>query len=730
MKNLIFALCSRLHRALDANFCPIDLSTVLDVITQLEQVAHISRYDLESTRLARFINGLRRQTKDDILSSRCKILLKKWRLMVSMDQPNQKDILAAPGAVTPTVPTTSSIPIGAIDPPPEGKQNLVNPADVVQQGISSVTDDAIPPSTANRDDSVMKIKKHKKKHHKKKTKKEKHMTPMDAEGEAKKKKKKKSKKHKKHKLDKKEKSLDGTAENPGNDPYAKEMNVKDVPDSSMPSVPCSSETLDLTPNSEFVTSTKSSSTPIHPVLIPASIVPAAAPNPVPPLTVAAIDPPVVKKKRGRKKLLKNMLPSEYLQAFGGPPPTSLFMDIKPNILWKDGRKMKTLRDILVDLKSHSSVPSDIYDTLLPPPSPPPPPPADVIETAVSSALIPLSLPAQNDETLGESLPEVERVVKSSIDEEIKFIYSQLPPINYEALNEIEEDEVVCTCVCRDNVKATQNDYNSCENITVVIKDNDDIPEASTGNTNENIMFMQSSTLNTKKRQKSIFDLDYNESDDTFANVETGTNLETVDTTNKIADYLTSTQMQGEQQTVAIPLRLGKSERSPSKWECEEDPNCPAAKRFCKRDESELNQQIDYLNNNFVPNVNGNFSLNVENGESQNENDRSEQRSSESAVPAENIRDVADAVNCVPKYDELQLSMPPKTETSETAATTKDAPDVQGSSEGISTTSTATVTNASDDNSKTEKVFKEWTNPIQVKSYKDETLTILPYCIID
>lgn len=67
------------------NFKPIfqviDMSTVLEVITVLEGTT-ITKEQLETTRLAKYINQLRRKTSNDQLARRSKNLLKKWREMV------------------------------------------------------------------------------------------------------------------------------------------------------------------------------------------------------------------------------------------------------------------------------------------------------------------------------------------------------------------------------------------------------------------------------------------------------------------------------------------------------------------------------------------------------------------------------------------------------------------------------------------------------------------------
>lgn len=61
------------------------METVLSVICALEGTT-ITKEQLEATRLAKYINQLRRRTKNESLARRAKSLLKKWREMVGIQQ--------------------------------------------------------------------------------------------------------------------------------------------------------------------------------------------------------------------------------------------------------------------------------------------------------------------------------------------------------------------------------------------------------------------------------------------------------------------------------------------------------------------------------------------------------------------------------------------------------------------------------------------------------------------
>ncbi|XP_055383118.1 putative uncharacterized protein DDB_G0282133 isoform X2 [Condylostylus longicornis] len=78
--SLITELTNRLISALDSNYDVVDMDAVLLVISMLEG-AKITKEQLETTRLAMYINTLRRRTKSEHIARRSKNLLKKWREM-------------------------------------------------------------------------------------------------------------------------------------------------------------------------------------------------------------------------------------------------------------------------------------------------------------------------------------------------------------------------------------------------------------------------------------------------------------------------------------------------------------------------------------------------------------------------------------------------------------------------------------------------------------------------
>ncbi|XP_030763847.1 mediator of RNA polymerase II transcription subunit 26 [Sitophilus oryzae] len=81
MQKNVTELTQRLLRSLDSNYNVINMFEIVEIISLLEKVA-ITKELLETTRLGKHINELRRKTTNADLSRRAKELLKKWRSMV------------------------------------------------------------------------------------------------------------------------------------------------------------------------------------------------------------------------------------------------------------------------------------------------------------------------------------------------------------------------------------------------------------------------------------------------------------------------------------------------------------------------------------------------------------------------------------------------------------------------------------------------------------------------
>jgi len=71
----------KLFTGIDGDYNVTNMGVVVEVIGQLENF-HITREELETTRLGKHINELRRKASDRLLASRAKSLIKKWKSLL------------------------------------------------------------------------------------------------------------------------------------------------------------------------------------------------------------------------------------------------------------------------------------------------------------------------------------------------------------------------------------------------------------------------------------------------------------------------------------------------------------------------------------------------------------------------------------------------------------------------------------------------------------------------
>ncbi|XP_052745255.1 serine/arginine repetitive matrix protein 1 isoform X2 [Bicyclus anynana] len=81
MSNNAHELSNRLLNALDSNYNVLDMQMVNEIISILEKF-NITKELLETTRLGKHVNELRRKTTDPTLARRAKVLVKRWRDLV------------------------------------------------------------------------------------------------------------------------------------------------------------------------------------------------------------------------------------------------------------------------------------------------------------------------------------------------------------------------------------------------------------------------------------------------------------------------------------------------------------------------------------------------------------------------------------------------------------------------------------------------------------------------
>ncbi|VEN53112.1 unnamed protein product [Callosobruchus maculatus] len=99
MQNNVIELTEKLLRSLDSNYNVIDMPAVVEIISQLEKVA-ITKELLQTTRLGKYINELRKKTTNEALSKRAKELVKKWRNAVLPESNGQIKQSTSPPLVT------------------------------------------------------------------------------------------------------------------------------------------------------------------------------------------------------------------------------------------------------------------------------------------------------------------------------------------------------------------------------------------------------------------------------------------------------------------------------------------------------------------------------------------------------------------------------------------------------------------------------------------------------
>uniref|UniRef100_A0A0A9WDF0 Mediator of RNA polymerase II transcription subunit 26 n=1 Tax=Lygus hesperus TaxID=30085 RepID=A0A0A9WDF0_LYGHE len=81
MQQFPFEIKSRLLKAVDKEYNVVDMGTVLEIVTILERTP-ITKEALETTRLGRDINELRRKTTNESLAKRAKDLVRRWRDLI------------------------------------------------------------------------------------------------------------------------------------------------------------------------------------------------------------------------------------------------------------------------------------------------------------------------------------------------------------------------------------------------------------------------------------------------------------------------------------------------------------------------------------------------------------------------------------------------------------------------------------------------------------------------
>ncbi|GIX90484.1 mediator of RNA polymerase II transcription subunit 26 [Caerostris extrusa] len=105
MQHSSYEIKEKLLQALDSDYNVVDMDTVLDVITALEK-AIITKEALEKTRIGKYINELRKRTKNEHLARRAKELVKSWRRLIPQSsrrvngEETRNSVVLSPGIKT------------------------------------------------------------------------------------------------------------------------------------------------------------------------------------------------------------------------------------------------------------------------------------------------------------------------------------------------------------------------------------------------------------------------------------------------------------------------------------------------------------------------------------------------------------------------------------------------------------------------------------------------------
>jgi hypothetical protein len=360
------------------------------------------------------------------------------------------------------------------------------------------------------------------------------------------------------------------------------------------------------------------------------------------------------------------------------------------------------------------------------------------------------------------------------EEEIKRLESLLPPINYKAAAQdifgeyvtLDDDGniVECTCTFRevityaDELEQQQNVNGGLED---KIKENGDSfklnSKISAGDGNgeeeedddddddddetddfcavEDIIEKSPTPPPMKSAVKSIFDPEYDANENLIEEMVRSRKL--IRDAPKVIevkiekDNVKSTRMETILNNFEPDnVMLQQSERVPIiNYECDEDPMCPARAHF--RRNSVTKRDIDRLHNSYVPGVNGNFNGILEpkpihDYSKDSENiDYKKHQLWKRVVPRYNFLTLDDIPK---KFDSLSsLSIPPFP-LDDDIDVKVEVKKEEGVINGNNMTSFDDLKSSYSEHRDIE--FREWYQPMNVRSYKDEILTILPYVVID
>lgn len=319
----------------------------------------------------------------------------------------------------------------------------------------------------------------------------------------------------------------------------------------------------------------------------------------------------------------------------------------------------------------------------------------------------------------DSLPSTTSLAVRSltVEDEIARLRAQLPPIDYEAaeLETFDEystldddgDAVECTCTFREVITFVGDDEPVPEPPEVVKNGGSDKPDDSDEDETDDFCAVDDeedvkSPPPTRGAVKSIFDPEYDANENLIEEM-----VRRKPATTKVIEVKIEKGAVKRMEPLMLPPEpVAPVERVPiTNYVCEEDPMCPARAHF--RREPVTGQDVERLHRKFVNGVNGFWNGILEDKPTQ-----------DYSKDMENIDYARHQLwkRVVPRYTFLTCDKIPKTFDDDSPVSLPPPAPVGEPSDGL--------------HQKSDIEFREWHEVMNVRSYNDDVLTILPYVVID
>ena len=408
------------------------------------------------------------------------------------------------------------------------------------------------------------------------------------------------------------------------------------------------------------------------------------------------------------------------------------VDIKQKIASSASRKGKTTKELLAELQSRKLMAAGLY-------------PEEVT--------VPIS-PSSSSHSAGERIMTPEKptpIVPSRttalnvIDDQIRELHRRLKPIHDAFNDNYEGDDVECTCTWREVIEEVEVPDPVVENgehpKEVIPELNGHLDDSDSDDDDFCAVDEPPVIYKPKTAVKSIFDLDYDPDEDPILNLNiiksppAASQLTVIKKKEKIVRKCVPLPVK-----VEVPVIDNQPEFKPPpivKWECDEDPDCPARLHFNKF--TAINDfHVRALHDKFIPTVNGNW-----NGLTNDALAEPEPNIYELKYQHPEIRYEHHGLwkRVVPSYNHLIMEKLPKTfsqtEVNGSIAIVDDTMPIkmelndQHNNGQLPSFNNLNTNNLNGINSVQCTDFKEWYELMNVPSYNDsEILTILPYVVID